>query len=154
MNGRTDRHEGWNSDSDLHEDCSIRNGTGSEILLLFNTWSNQVDIQITFPNHEAAILTKFYNDRIKTVDFLINIQLLIWFNFSSISLYLPKIPWTNGKNLSKRFFLSRKCGFPLIFQCKSYLPSALITTSWNPKSLPTFNSWPFNRDKNSFSLFV
>ena len=95
-------------------------------------------------------ITKFYNDRIKTVDFLINIQLLIWFNFSSISLYLPKIPWTNGKNLSKRFFLSRKCGFPLIFQCKSYLPSALITTSWNPKSLPTFNSWPFNRDKNGF----
>ena len=34
MNRRKDRHEGWNSDLDLHEDCSIRNGTGSEILLL------------------------------------------------------------------------------------------------------------------------
>ena len=38
MNGGTDRHEGWNSDLDLHEDCSIRNGTGSEILLLVKTW--------------------------------------------------------------------------------------------------------------------
>ena len=98
-------------------------------------WPKQVFIQVILPTHGLEILTKFHNDLVKILDFLI-----IAYFWASCNLGLGATPSRSSKHIQKNGVWSlinhikilHKTGFYKIKKYrKSPIQSKPIKSSWN-----------------------